>query len=82
LAEQKGAMLWRVLEKCARGWLLTMTGNPSDAVQMLTTSIAALRSTGATTWTLFFLPWPTPLHVWMRSMQKLQRPQGIDIERG
>jgi hypothetical protein len=40
LAEQKGAMLWRVLEKCARGWLLTMTGNPSDAVQMLNTSIA------------------------------------------
>jgi predicted ATPase len=57
LAEEKDAMLWRVLEKCIRGSLLTMTGNPSDAVPMLTTGIAALRSTGATTWTLHFLPW-------------------------
>jgi predicted ATPase len=34
-----------------------MTGNPSDAVEILTTGITAQRSTGATTWTLLCLPW-------------------------
>ena len=47
----------RVMEKCARGSLLALTGNPSDAAQILTTGIAALRSAGATTWALAHLPW-------------------------
>jgi predicted ATPase len=34
-----------------------MTGNPSDALQMLPTCITALRSSGATTWVLFYMPW-------------------------
>ena len=37
--------------------LLTMIGNPSDAVQMLSTSIAALRSSGAMTWALTWSQW-------------------------
>ena len=56
LAEEKGAMWWRIHEKCARGSLLTMTGDPSGAVQMLSAGITALRSTGATSWALFFVP--------------------------
>jgi predicted ATPase len=57
LAKEKSAMHWGLLEKCSRGALLTITGNPSDAVQMFTTGIAALRSIRATTWTLIYLPW-------------------------
>jgi hypothetical protein len=57
LAEEKGAIQWRVLQKCVRGAFFTMTGNPSDAVKMLTEGVTAFRSTVATTWTLFCLPW-------------------------
>jgi predicted ATPase len=57
LANEKAAMLWRVHEKCARGSFLTIKGNPSDAVEILTTGLTAFRSTGETTWTLLCLPW-------------------------
>jgi class 3 adenylate cyclase/predicted ATPase len=57
LAKEKGARLWQVQEKWARGAFLTITGNPSAAVGMLTTGVAAFRAIGATTWTLLCLPW-------------------------
>ena len=57
LAEQKAAVLWQVLEKCARGALLTIIDNPSGAVEILSAGIASLRSGGATTWALIWLPW-------------------------
>ena len=57
LAEERGAMHWRVNEKCCRGCLLALSGNPTDAVQMLTAGITTLRSIGATTSTLLYLPW-------------------------
>jgi predicted ATPase len=57
LAEEKAAVLWRVMEKCTRGALLTMMGNPSSAAEMLSSGISALRSGGATTWVLIWLPW-------------------------
>jgi hypothetical protein len=57
LAEEKGAIQWRVLENCMRGGLLTMTGNPNDAVQMLTRSITSLQSAGERPWALLGMPW-------------------------
>jgi predicted ATPase len=57
LAEQRGATHWRINEQCCRGCLLTLSGNPSDAIQMLTTGTTALRSIGATTSILLYLPW-------------------------
>jgi predicted ATPase len=48
LAEEKGASFWKAFVIVLRGWLLALTGNASRAVQMITSGIAAMRSTGAT----------------------------------
>ncbi len=57
LAEARGATHWRINEQCCRGCLLTLSGDSSDALPMLTAGISALRSIGATTSTLLYLPW-------------------------
>jgi predicted ATPase len=48
LADEKGALSWKSLGTLVRGCLLALTGNASDAVQMITAASAAYRSTGAT----------------------------------
>jgi len=50
LADEKDAALWKAYGMLVRGWLLGLTGRASDAVQMITSGIAAFRSTGATNW--------------------------------
>jgi predicted ATPase len=50
LAAEKGATMWGVWEISLRGYLLTFTGKASDAIQVITTGVAAARSTGATCW--------------------------------
>jgi hypothetical protein len=57
LAEEKATVLWRVLDKCTRGAFLTLIGDPSSAMEILSAGIAALRSGGATTWVLIWLRW-------------------------
>jgi predicted ATPase len=53
LADEKGAKQWKASGMLARAWLFAVTGKTSDAVQMLTSGIAAWRSTGSTV----FMPW-------------------------
>ena len=48
LADEKDAAFWKAFGMLGRGWLLGLTGRASDAVQMITSGIAAWRSTGAT----------------------------------
>src|SRR5215470_3037101 len=55
LAEEKGALLWKAEGTVQKGCVLALTGKPSDAVQMVSSGIAAWRSTGATQWMPFFL---------------------------
>ncbi len=50
LAEDKAALFWKVQAMLARGWLFALTHKPSDAVQIITSNVAALRSAGATIW--------------------------------
>ena len=51
LADEKGAAHWKPIGMLnARSGFLILTGKASDAVQMMTSGIAACRSTGATTW--------------------------------
>jgi predicted ATPase len=54
LADEKAAPYWKACGMMHEGCVLALSGNPSGAVQMITSSIAAFRSTGATLW--------TPLH--------------------
>jgi class 3 adenylate cyclase/predicted ATPase len=54
LADEKGAPLWKAFGMLSEGWLLTLTGKPSDAVQLIASGLSAYRSTGATLyWSLF-----------------------------
>ncbi len=55
LAEQKGALYWKANGLLVRGWISALTDKASDANQMLTSGLAAYRSTGSTNW--------VPLHL-------------------
>jgi hypothetical protein len=47
LANEKGAFQWKAWGMSDRGSLLALTGKAADAVQMIASGIAAIRSTGA-----------------------------------
>jgi class 3 adenylate cyclase/predicted ATPase len=47
LADEKGSLYWKAFAMWLQGWLLTLAGKAPEAVHMLTSGIAAFRSTGA-----------------------------------
>jgi class 3 adenylate cyclase/predicted ATPase len=50
LANAKGALFWKALGMSVQGCILALTGKAADAVQLITSGITALRSTGSTLW--------------------------------
>jgi predicted ATPase len=48
LANEKGTLFWKAVGKSVQGCLLAAAGKPADAIQMITSGIAALRLTGST----------------------------------
>jgi predicted ATPase len=48
LADEKGGLYWKPLGIMNRGWLFTLTGKAPDAVELITSGIAAYRSTEST----------------------------------
>jgi tetratricopeptide (TPR) repeat protein len=50
LVDEKGALFWKAWGMSDQGFLLALTGNAADAVQMITSGSTAWRSTGATVW--------------------------------
>jgi len=50
LATEKSASLWKAQATILRGRILALTGEASDAVQMITSGLTALRATGTTSW--------------------------------
>ena len=59
LADEKGALLWKTFGMMSQGQALAMTRRASDAVQMITSANAALRSTGTTAWMPLWLSYLT-----------------------
>jgi predicted ATPase len=58
LADEKGALLWKALGTAIQGCVSTPSGDASNAVQLISSGIAAFRSTGAavgTPWLLSYL---------------------------
>jgi predicted ATPase len=53
LVDEKGAALWKPLRMMYQGILLALSGKGADAVQAITSGLAAWRSMGATTGLLF-----------------------------
>jgi class 3 adenylate cyclase/predicted ATPase len=47
-ADEKGFLFWKAFGILGRGWLFALTGKATDAVDMITSGMAAWRSTGAT----------------------------------
>jgi class 3 adenylate cyclase/predicted ATPase len=60
LADEKGSLFWKAAGTMNRGCILGLTGQATDAVQVMTAGIAAWRSTGATFWT----PWHLSRLAW------------------
>jgi hypothetical protein len=48
LVDEKGALYWKAAGMLHRGSLFALRGNATDAVHMITSRLAAWRSTGAT----------------------------------
>ena len=48
LADEKGSGFWKVVGMMNQGWLFAETGRAADALQMNSSGLAAVRSTGAT----------------------------------
>jgi class 3 adenylate cyclase/predicted ATPase len=57
LADERGVLFWKALGTMNRGCILSLTGNPADAIQTITTGITGWRSTAATVWMPLFLPY-------------------------
>jgi predicted ATPase len=53
LTDERGALLWKAFGLMLQGCILVLTGKPSDAIQMITSGMTGLRSTGST----IFTPW-------------------------
>ena len=62
LAEEKGASFWKARGMLLQGSLLALTGKASKAVQMITSGIAALGSTGTTLWSPLYLSFSARAH--------------------
>ena len=50
LADEKAALFWKAGAMQARGYALAVSGKTTDAIQMITSGLAAWRSTGSTMW--------------------------------
>jgi predicted ATPase len=48
LADQKGSFFWKTKGLVDQGWLISMTGKASDAVEIVSSGLVAWRSTGST----------------------------------
>jgi predicted ATPase len=57
LAVEKNAQFWKALGLSVQGCLLALAGKPADAIQMITSSITSLQSTGSTLWLPLHLPY-------------------------
>ena len=55
LADQKGALFWKATGMVLTGCVSAVISKASEAVQMITSALAAFRSTGATLWVPAYL---------------------------
>ena len=57
LAAEKSALAWKAFGMMHQGLLLALTGQASNAAQIMTSGINAWRSTGSTLWIPWYLPY-------------------------
>jgi len=59
VADERGIVLWRGFGMMNQGQVLSLTGKAPDAVQMITSAMTRLRSTGTTMWIPLWLSYLT-----------------------
>jgi len=59
VADERGIVLWRGFGMMNQGQVFSLTGRASDAVQMITSAMTRLRSTGTTMWMPLWLSYLT-----------------------
>jgi len=57
LADEKGTLFWKAYGMMNRGCLFALTGKAAEAVHLITSGLAAYRSTGATLFMPLYLPY-------------------------
>ena len=62
LADKKGALYWKALGMANEGCVSALTGNAACATQVIKSGITAYRSTGATVYAPFHLPYLASAH--------------------
>jgi class 3 adenylate cyclase/predicted ATPase len=62
LADEKGTLLWKALGVLSQGCLLALSGKAADAVEIITSGIAARQSTGTTVFAPFSLSYLATAH--------------------
>ena len=73
LATKQGAMAWKTFGAPLQGCVLALTGKPADAVQMISTGVADLRSVGVRVWTPFYLSFLAWAHAELGQLAKAWR---------
>jgi len=73
LTDQIGSQFWGAWGMMQRGCVLALTGKASDAVQTLTSSISAFRSTGSTADLSLYLSYLAEAHAHLRQFDSATR---------
>jgi predicted ATPase len=73
LAGEKSALLWKAYGMLYRGSVFALTGEASNAVQMITSGITLLRSTGARVWVPWYLSMLAVAYAALRQFQDTWR---------
>ncbi len=73
LAEEKGALFWKVGGMLVQGCLLVITGKASDAVRVITSGLSAWRATGTTVWIPAYLSYLTRAYVELGQFDEASR---------
>jgi len=79
LAGEKGALFWKALGMSVQGCILALTGKAADAVQLITSGITALRSTGSTLWMPLHLSYLARAYTELGQFDNAQRCTGEGI---
>ena len=80
LAEKTAAPLWTINRTLAQGFLFAVTGEPSNAVEMITSGTAALRATGYTLAMPWWLSHLAVAHVDLDQLDDAQRCIGEALD--
>jgi tetratricopeptide (TPR) repeat protein len=73
LAEERGFLFWKANGMICQGSVLALTGRASDAIEMVTSGITALRTTAAEFWMPFRLPLLARAHAELAQFEEAWR---------